>query len=431
MLWLAQATVLGAVVTFAGLAPRLLSFGFSVLLALILAEYAVNRQKLALTTFKQPVVLLAITLVGCAALSLAWSEDPVGGSGNVAVVVVGDRFAQVQSLCRFYYVRGACFGAWVAIGFLTVELLFDRPLSYAFVEIFPSMLSEKKKGLVIEDGQIIHVYKYVHNRGVAAIVLLFAPLIALQFDYLPQRIARWLFIPILAVSGTVVATSVSETAQIAFVVGALIFGLAIWRPKIAEGMLIIGVVAAFALAVPTSKWLHDMNLHKAPWLPQSAKSRILIWDYTQQEVRKNLLFGSGIRTARARQQALNEDKAHSKTMILDRRPGWHTHNAYLQAWFELGLFGVIIATGFRVALIRSAARLPAEISSYALATVGAGMVIAAFGWGMWQTWLLSAGVTGIALLRLAASAKGHPARDFQGNLWSFSDARPPHDGVTA
>ncbi len=93
-------------------------------------------------------------------------------------------------------------------------------------------------------------------------------------------------------------------------------------------------------------------------------------------------------------------------MVLKRRPGWHAHNVFLQAWFEFGLLGVVLAAALSVALIRSIGHFRGELQPYGCALAGAALAVASFGWGMWQTWLMSVFATAIALMHLAQSIQG-------------------------
>ena len=74
--------------------------------------------------------------------------------------------------------------------------------------------------------------------------------------------------------------------------------------------------------------------------------------------------------------------------------GPHAHNGFLQAWYELGAVGAGLLLAAGLGVLWSIARLPAAAQPYVLAQFAAYLVIAAFAWGIWQSWLMA--MTGLA-----------------------------------
>lgn len=72
-----------------------------------------------------------------------------------------------------------------------------------------------------------------------------------------------------------------------------------------------------------------------------------------------------------------------------RRPGWHSHNFYLQARLELGFVGSLLALAFGLAMLAAASRLHRRLVPWGYGLVAATMVSAISGWGLWQYWFLA------------------------------------------
>jgi O-antigen ligase len=91
-----------------------------------------------------------------------------------------------------------------------------------------------------------------------------------------------------------------------------------------------------------------------------------------------------------------EWKKKLKTEGFGWRAGSHAHNAFLQTWYELGAFGVILFVVTGSAVILSLGAIPRGAQRFALAHVAAFFAIIAFAWGMWQGWLMA--LTGLSAL---------------------------------
>ncbi len=71
------------------------------------------------------------------------------------------------------------------------------------------------------------------------------------------------------------------------------------------------------------------------------------------------------------------------------RLGRHSHNHYLQIWYELGAVGAALFLLAGLVLLQKMRSMAQGIRPYAYASFVAACSIAAFGWGLWQTWLLA------------------------------------------
>ena len=86
---------------------------------------------------------------------------------------------------------------------------------------------------------------------------------------------------------------------------------------------------------------------------------------------------------------MRESAEHGATYGKPRRLGIHAHNLYLQVWFELGAIGAALVLLLGVTLLRAVRTLARDVRPYAYAAFSTAALVAAFGWGLWQTWLLA------------------------------------------
>jgi len=413
-LHLAQGTLLATLVSVAGIAPRAASFLLFAVAALFLAEDAVAGRRPDIAALTGPAPLAGLALVGYALVTLAWSADPAAGLEMigfaslliVTTVYLAGRLAGAEGPLRRNYLRGAVIGGLLAVGYLSFELVFGKPITEAALNLFFDTIPAKHKGLDVVDGRIVEVFGYYFNRHAGALALYIAPLMALISRYLPPTTRRPVIAVAIILAGLAIFLSESETAKVALIAAGLVWAIARTSRRLARNLLAGAMLAAIVFALPAVWTMHHLGLQDARWLNYTARSRVQIWDYNREETLKHPVFGAGLRTTRALMKRLLARTSDPHTLDQARRPGWHAHNMYLQAWFELGAVGALLSALFGIAMIRAAGRFPAGIAPFALALAGAGMAVAAFGWGMWQTWLMSTYATAICLIYLAAGPPG-------------------------
>jgi len=160
----------------------------------------------------------------------------------------------------------------------------------------------------------------------------------------------------------------------------------------------------FVLVIPLDFLAFKADLHQAKWLPMSARARIIIWEYTAERVLENPFLGIGAdSTPSMKAKAKTATPDQPKGFVIRRTTGQHAHNLFLQSWYELGVFGVILAAIAGAAVALRILLLPAAAQAYGAASFTMVAVIAAFAWGMWQVWLICAvGLLPLYLLMPAA-----------------------------
>ena len=91
------------------------------------------------------------------------------------------------------------------------------------------------------------------------------------------------------------------------------------------------------------------------------------------------------------------------------RAGPHAHNVFLQTWYELGAVGALLFMVAGSGVILSFAHLARATQPYVLAHFTALVTMLAFGWGLWQSWLMA--VAGLAALYAALAVRQFRAKD--------------------
>jgi O-antigen ligase len=214
----------------------------------------------------------------------------------------------------------------------------------------------------------------------------------------------------------VVMISDHSASQVALL-GSSMVVMAMGRwPRYVIGCLCIAWCAAFVVVIPMSFAVYQGGLHLTTWLPVTARQRIIIWEYTAEQVFKHPLLGAGVESTATlnKQQRIVAAPEQPDGFVYPRSLGSHAHNIFLQAWFELGALGAVllaIAGAFLVALIL---RLPASSRSFAAGAFTSFALVSAFSWGMWQMWFMSSAALLPICLRIGSMASDlYPlARDF-------------------
>jgi O-antigen ligase len=248
---------------------------------------------------------------------------------------------------------------------------------------------DKPKHVVIIEGQVTKISLAEFNQSVAILMFnLWPGLLASRTVESTTRRAILVGLLLLAVAVPVLVSE-HDSSQLALIGSLLIFSLAwMWRRQVIRALAFLWCMA-FVLALPLSFFAYKAELHMAPWLPESARARVIIWEYTAERVLDHPWLGIGADSTRAL-RGQRETSERPEGFIFKRTTAWHAHDLFLQVWYELGLVGVILIglAGAAVALRMSV--LPFESQPFAAATFAVFMAIAAFAWGIWQTWLICA-----------------------------------------
>jgi O-antigen ligase len=211
------------------------------------------------------------------------------------------------------------------------------------------------------------------------------------------------------VAAATVLASEHASSKVAFIGAAAVYGLYLARPWLAPRLVIAGWVAATLLVVPVAWSLYGAGAHRSAWLPDSARHRVVIWGFTSGQVQERPFLGAGIGTARALHEALGPDAPRAPGTRFQIETGMHSHNAYLQVWYETGAAGALILLGLGLLILRAAKAYPAALRPHLAATFVAGALLMASSYSIWAPWFMAslAMACVFAGLGAALSARRH------------------------
>jgi peroxiredoxin Q/BCP len=395
-----------------GIAPRLSPL-FLGLLGIALVATAIRRG-----TNWRALLQLDAALAACLVLAtylfvnalLAVDRDEALGKVAIFLGVILVAFASTRAIpslsaselrrCALTLVAGAV-GAGL---YLLLELLSDGLLTRGAMNLFAVLKPETAKHIAIQNGKVMRLNLSEFNQNAAIIMLGFWPgvLILSALDAIPRRIALTaLFAAALAVP---IALSEHDSSQVALVLSAIVLVLAfVWRSGVIRALAILWCLG-FALVIPLDLLAYKYELHQESWLPNSARARIIIWQYTAERVLEHPWIGIGVNSTPAVKAKLKGREDRPEGFVFKRTTGQHAHDVFLQIWYEIGAIGVLLAAIAGALITLRIRLLPLLAQPYGAACFMAVLAIAAFAWSMWQTWFMCAIGLVPVMLRMAAEA---------------------------
>jgi O-antigen ligase len=148
-------------------------------------------------------------------------------------------------------------------------------------------------------------------------------------------------------------------------------------------------VCACLAVLPAALLAHRLDLHNASWLQTTAKHRIIIWNYTAEQVLNAPWLGIGARSTYVLGPRLEPEITTPPDEAFRRTLSTHSHSIYLQTWFELGLVGASLLTLLGLSILQAMASLARRLQPYAYATFASAAIMAASSYGMWQLWFIA------------------------------------------
>jgi O-antigen ligase len=360
---------------------------------------------------------IAALLLGAAYLlaNATWSLSPQTAASTVAfaLVMVPTLHIVLKAVPELdepplrAMAAGTIAGLALAVALLGFEVFSGQALRRLLIHFVPA-LQPGPPHARIEGGQLVWLAPYLPNAGIGVLTLIFWPaLLAAARLGMTRASAGWLMIASGAVTLTVLASE-HATSQVALAGAAAVFVLSRVHARFAIRLVIAAWVAANALVVPAVSLLYSADAYRAPWLPHSARHRIVIWGYTSAQVPKAPLFGAGIGTARAVNTDRDPDSPLAPGTPFHLATNLHSHNAYLQVWYETGAAGAIILLGLGLLIIRSMMNVSPEVQPYLLATFSSCALMAASSYSIWAPWFMGSLAMTSVLTALGAAPCLHP-----------------------
>jgi O-antigen ligase len=298
--------------------------------------------------------------------------------------------------------RAFAIGAFIGALFVLFELLTDGAITRLFVYNLSWTRPEGIKQVDIVDGEVVKLHPAVFRQSTCLLTFHLWPAL-LAVSAIADRKRRMLWVGLLAAAvAAPILFSDRMSSQLALVSSVAIFALAYVSRRAVVPLLAVLWCLGFVLILPAAFLAYKADLHLAPWIPESARARMIIWEFTAERTLERPLLGIGAGSTPALRvpRGLAEQP---EGFVYPRTTGAHAHNIFLQTWYELGLVGVILVAIAGVFIVLRISLLPPEAQPFAAAAFTAFLVTLATSWGMWQVWLVCG--VGLMLIYLLAAAR--------------------------
>jgi O-antigen ligase len=384
--------------------------GVLVILSAAIVLIAVNHGQSLKELFRFDLGMALFAVVGgYLFINATWSLDPANAYGKSAwfVVVVLMTFAACRALRTWQeeQIRVAAnsflIGLAVGAAYVLLQIATDALPLRLLYNALPITRPDGTKHMVIQDGLVVEIATLEFNRHVAVMLLMLWSALLCLSQFKHKRWRAFAIVGLLLIVTASIFLSRHESSKLGLLVSALAFALALPWPTAMRRAVWIGWCLAFLLVVPLALVAFKAQLHEAEWLQLSGRARIILWAYTAEQIPKAPILGIGLTSTR--KMDLNPETRleaiKPKGYVYAWRAGSHAHNEFLQTWYELGAIGVVLFIVAGSSVILSVGRLPEPTQAYVLAQFTAFLMIAAFSWGMWQSWLMA--LTGLTALYAA------------------------------
>jgi len=326
-------------------------------------------------------LLLAVTLIAFAASrAIAAVDEP-----------------QLSQAARAFAV-----GAFIGALFVLFELLTDGAITRLVANSGSWFKPESGKHAKILNGEVTG-FKLAEFRQSTALLAfhLWPALLALSVVAGRARRAAWIGLLVVAISVPILLSD-RMSSQLALVSSLTVFSLAyIWRRAVVHVLAALWCLG-FVLILPAAFLAYKADLHLATWVPESARARMIIWEFTAERVLERPWLGIGAGSTPALRVPRGEAE-QPEGFVYPRTTGAHAHNLFLQTWYELGLVGAILVAIAGALLVLRISLLPVEAQPFAAAAFTVFLATVSTSWGMWQVWLVCG--IGLMLLYLLIAAR--------------------------
>jgi O-antigen ligase len=359
-------------------------------------------------------VVMALAVAGLYLLvNASWSLSPPSAFKALAMMVVivavlhivPNTLPRLETAPLRAMAAGTLAGLIIGGALLCLEIFSEQSLRRLLMRLIPAL---QPNPLHIEmDGELARLKAYLPNANVGVLTILFWPAVLIAGGLgLVRGYRRAVLAATVAVT---VLASEHDTSKVALACAVAAFVLYRARPLLARRIIVAGWVTATLFVVPIVWLPFAAEAHRADWLPYSARHRVVIWGYTSGEVAKAPLAGVGIGTARALHEARDPQAPPVPGTRFQPGTGLHSHNAYLQVWYEAGAVGALILLGLGLLILRAIAGFADAVQPYLAATFVAGALLAASSYSIWAPWLMASLAMACVFAALGAALSARQA----------------------
>lgn len=250
-------------------------------------------------------------------------------------------------------------------------------------------LRPKPRDMLLDGQWVVYLESYLINRNITAMIFLFWPAVfAVSLVAPPARRQHWWLAGLVPVVAAILGSK-HATSKIAFLGAAATFAACHYWPAATRRVVAWGWVATIMLVVPVATLAYQSKLYLSPWLAQSAQHRIVIWGYTSSLIAASPLLGSGINTARALNDPDGLDTPLAPGSEFRLTTNLHSHNGYLQAWYETGAVGALILLGIGLLVLSALTRAAIEVQPYLYATFVTCALLGGSSFSLWAPWFMA------------------------------------------
>ena len=353
--------------------------------------------RLRLPQPKPSAVTLALVLAGAyLTLNASWSLSPSSAHVSLAMFflfilalyftsnTLPDNDADVLRAMAIGLYAGMVIGGVV----LFIEVLSLQWTRRTLMSLVPA-LRPKPRDMILEGGWVMFLQSYLINRNIAAMTFLFWPTALLISLVAPiARRQHWWLAGLIPVAAGILASK-HGTSKIAFVGAAVAFAAFQFSPAATRRVMAWAWAGVILLVVPLATLAYHSQLYLSAWMPHSAQHRIVIWGYTSRQIANAPILGSGINTARALNDPEGYDAPLAPGSDFRLTTGLHSHNVYLQAWYETGAVGALLLLAIGLLVLRTLAGAPKEIQPHLYATFATCALLGGTSFSLWQPWFMA------------------------------------------
>ena len=305
-------------------------------------------------------------------------------------------------------------GAFLGTIYLLLELVTHLSIMrWALNSI--DLLQRNAKHMQIVHGEVTKIKSSVLDRNVATITFNLWPAL-LVLTNIDSRHRFILAIMGFILTAAAILISEHDSSQVALLLSPLIFFSALFWPRLTVQGLATTWCLAFVLVLPAVLAAYKAELHKASWLPSSARHRVIIWEYTAERVPDHLWGGIGVASTPTLKPKRDIQEKPSGFRFA-RSTGEHAHDLFLQTWYELGVLGVFLIAFAGAAVALAFYSLPIQAIAFVAATFFVCIAIEAFAWSIWQTWLMCA----VGLLAVYVQVASYASSNIRATAFVHSD----------
>jgi O-antigen ligase len=342
-------------------------------------------------------VTITLALAACYFLvNASWSLAPGSAYTSVALLVVfivtlHFTLAALQEVDESV-LRAIGQGFFIAMvvgsAFICIEVLDKQWVRRLLMSYIP-WLRPDPRNMRLEGDWVTVLSPSLLNRSTTALVLLFWPAVLVVQRLGRTARARALMLLALTPAAIAIFRSAHATSKIAFGGALAAWALFMLSATFARRLTLAVWTAATLLVVPMAMLAYAGNLHLAPWLAESARHRVVIWGYTGEQIAKAPILGAGMSTARALNDPTNPNVPRAPGTDFKLSTGLHSHNGYLQTWFEGGAVGALLLFALGLAILRWLALAPQSIQPYVYPVFVSSALIGSSSFSLWAPWFMA------------------------------------------